>query len=129
MDGKYSWATAVRREHGGRLEAGPWRAKIVTVDHHGESWRHHQQRHVPQVEGRRSFATSGTRYQALSRGMAHMAQTPVLMTRGTSNKSKGMDGRLRATRSDQGHAVPNQELSDRRACDLERGGRAKAHLA
>jgi len=33
-----------------------------------------------------------------------------------------MDGRLRATPSYQGHAVPNQELSDRRACDLERGG-------
>ena len=41
MDGKYSWATAVRHSERGRLEAGPLARQLVAGGRHGESWQHH----------------------------------------------------------------------------------------
>jgi Ni,Fe-hydrogenase I large subunit len=40
MAGKY-WATAVRHEENGRLEAGPLARQMVAGGKHGESWQHH----------------------------------------------------------------------------------------
>jgi hydrogenase large subunit len=39
--GKYSWATAVRHEQAGRLEAGPLARQLVAGGKHGEGWQHH----------------------------------------------------------------------------------------
>ncbi len=39
-DGRYSWATAVRHEHFGRLEAGPLARQLVAGGDHGEPWQH-----------------------------------------------------------------------------------------
>jgi len=41
MAGKYSWATAVRHEEAGRLEAGPLARQMVAGGSHGETWQHH----------------------------------------------------------------------------------------
>ena len=41
MDGKYSWATAVRHEENGRLEAGPLARQLVAGGKHGEAWQHY----------------------------------------------------------------------------------------
>ena len=38
--GKYSWATAVRHEQAGRLEAGPLARQLVAGGSHGEGWQH-----------------------------------------------------------------------------------------
>ncbi len=39
-DGRYSWATAVRHEQFGRLEAGPLARQLVAGGDHGEPWQH-----------------------------------------------------------------------------------------
>ena len=41
MNGKYSWATAVRHADRGRLEAGPLARQLVAGGRHGESWQHY----------------------------------------------------------------------------------------
>jgi Ni,Fe-hydrogenase I large subunit len=38
--GKYSWATALRHEENGRLEAGPLARQMAAGGKHGESWQH-----------------------------------------------------------------------------------------
>jgi len=40
-DKQYSWATAVRHEQNGRLEAGPLARQVVAGGMHGESWQHY----------------------------------------------------------------------------------------
>lgn len=40
-DGKYSWATAVRHDDVGRLEAGPLARQLVNGGRHGEDWQHY----------------------------------------------------------------------------------------
>ncbi|WP_244500137.1 nickel-dependent hydrogenase large subunit [Methyloceanibacter superfactus] len=39
--GKYSWATAVRHDENGRLEAGPLSRQLIAGGTHGESWQYH----------------------------------------------------------------------------------------
>jgi len=41
MEGKYSWATAVRHEESGRLEAGPLSRQVVAGGRHGEDWQYY----------------------------------------------------------------------------------------
>jgi Ni,Fe-hydrogenase I large subunit len=41
MNGKYSWATAVRHSEAGRLEAGALARQLVAGGDHGESWQHY----------------------------------------------------------------------------------------
>jgi Ni,Fe-hydrogenase I large subunit len=41
MGGRYSWATAVRHDQNGRLEAGPLARQIVAGGTHGEAWQHY----------------------------------------------------------------------------------------
>jgi Ni,Fe-hydrogenase I large subunit len=41
LAGKYSWATAVRHEENGRLEASPLARQMVAGGKHGESRQHY----------------------------------------------------------------------------------------
>jgi Ni,Fe-hydrogenase I large subunit len=41
MNGKYSWATAVRHAECGRLEAGGLARQLVAGGRHGEAWQHY----------------------------------------------------------------------------------------
>lgn len=38
---QYSWATAVRHDQNGRLEAGPLARQLIAGGPHGERWQHH----------------------------------------------------------------------------------------